>query len=37
LWDGPETLPRAGEIEAPDRWISRVLDGSTTPAVGTTT
>ncbi len=27
LWDGPETLPREGEIEAPDRWITRVLDG----------
>ena len=27
LWDGPETLPRAGEIEAPERWIARVLDG----------
>ena len=27
LWDGPETLPREGEIEAPDRWIARVLDG----------
>ena len=27
LWDGPETLPRDGEIEAPDRWIARVLDG----------
>ncbi len=26
LWDGPETLPRAGEIEAPERWIARVLD-----------
>ena len=26
LWDGPETLPRDGEIEAPDRWIARVLD-----------
>ena len=26
LWDGPETLPRDGEIESPDRWISRVLD-----------
>ena len=37
LWDGPETLPRAGEIEAPERWISRVLDRSTTPAVGTAT
>jgi uncharacterized protein (DUF2342 family) len=28
LWEGPETLPRDGEIEAPDRWIARVLDGS---------
>ena len=27
LWTGPETLPRDGEIEAPDRWIARVLDG----------
>ena len=27
LWAGPETLPRDGEIEAPDRWIARVLDG----------
>jgi coenzyme F420 biosynthesis associated uncharacterized protein len=27
LWDGPETLPRDGEIEAPERWITRVLDG----------
>lgn len=25
LWDGPETLPREGEIEAPERWIARVL------------
>ena len=30
LWDGPETLPRDGEIDAPDRWIARVLDGSAT-------
>jgi coenzyme F420 biosynthesis associated uncharacterized protein len=30
LWEGPETLPRDGEIEAPERWIARVLDG--TPA-----
>jgi coenzyme F420 biosynthesis associated uncharacterized protein len=29
LWDGPEALPREGEIEAPERWIARVLDGST--------
>jgi uncharacterized protein (DUF2342 family) len=28
LWKGPETLPRAGEIEAPTRWVARVLDGS---------
>jgi putative hydrolase len=28
LWDGPETLPREGEIEAPERWIARVI-GST--------
>ena len=26
LWDGPETLPRDGEIEAPERWITRALD-----------
>ncbi len=26
LWDGPESLPREGEIERPERWISRVLD-----------
>jgi coenzyme F420 biosynthesis associated uncharacterized protein len=27
LWDGPEALPREGEIEAPERWVARVLDG----------
>jgi coenzyme F420 biosynthesis associated uncharacterized protein len=27
LWESPETLPRPGEIEAPGRWIARVLDG----------
>lgn len=27
LWEGPETLPQDGEIEAPERWIARVLDG----------
>ena len=37
LWNGPETLPRDGEIEAPERWITRVLDGSTTPVAGTAT
>jgi coenzyme F420 biosynthesis associated uncharacterized protein len=28
LWDGPESLPRDGEIDAPVRWVARVLDGS---------
>jgi coenzyme F420 biosynthesis associated uncharacterized protein len=28
LWDGPDTLPRDGEIDAPERWIARVLDGA---------
>jgi coenzyme F420 biosynthesis associated uncharacterized protein len=28
LWDGPETLPRAAEIDAPERWVARVLDGA---------
>ncbi len=32
LWDGPESLPRDGEIAAPDRWITRVLDGQGTDA-----
>ncbi len=27
LWEGPETLPRDGEIDVPERWIARVLDG----------
>ncbi|MFL5713473.1 MAG: zinc-dependent metalloprotease [Chloroflexota bacterium] len=31
LWTGPETLPRDGEIEAPQRWIARVLDGTAAP------
>lgn len=25
LWDGPETLPRDGELERPERWVRRVL------------
>ncbi len=25
LWESPETLPRDGEIDAPDRWVARVL------------
>ena len=31
LWDGPESLPRDGEIEEPGRWIARVLDGVEAP------
>ena len=27
LWEGPETLPRPGEIDAPRRWLDRVLGG----------
>jgi coenzyme F420 biosynthesis associated uncharacterized protein len=25
LWDGPETLPLDGEIDAPERWLARVI------------
>jgi coenzyme F420 biosynthesis associated uncharacterized protein len=28
IWASPETLPTAEEIEAPARWIARVLDGA---------
>ena len=28
LWEGPESLPRHGEIDQPTRWIARVLDGA---------
>jgi coenzyme F420 biosynthesis associated uncharacterized protein len=28
LWDGPQTLPRAREIEAPEHWVARVLGGT---------
>ncbi len=34
LWDGPETLPRPEEIEAPERWIARVLDAPAALAPG---
>jgi coenzyme F420 biosynthesis associated uncharacterized protein len=27
IWTSPATLPRYDEIDAPDRWIRRVLDG----------
>ncbi|MBI3751802.1 MAG: zinc-dependent metalloprotease [Chloroflexi bacterium] len=29
IWEGPQTLPSAEEIEQPARWIARVLDGQT--------
>ncbi|HEV8280713.1 MAG TPA: zinc-dependent metalloprotease [Candidatus Limnocylindrales bacterium] len=32
LWDGPESLPRDGEIDEPQRWVARVLDGVEAPA-----
>jgi len=32
LWDGPENLPRDGEIDEPSRWIARIIDA--TPALG---
>jgi coenzyme F420 biosynthesis associated uncharacterized protein len=25
LWEGPETLPRDGELEQPERWVRRVV------------
>jgi len=35
LWEGPETLPRPDEIEAPERWVARVLDGPVaSPPIG---
>jgi coenzyme F420 biosynthesis associated uncharacterized protein len=34
LWEGPETLPRDGEIEQPERWMARVLDGPPANAAG---
>jgi len=29
LWEGPETLPRNDELDAPGRWIARVMPGPT--------
>jgi coenzyme F420 biosynthesis associated uncharacterized protein len=29
IWESPATLPLPTEIEAPDAWIARVLDGAT--------
>jgi uncharacterized protein (DUF2342 family) len=25
LWDSAETLPRPDELEAPERWVERVM------------
>ncbi|MFL5680646.1 MAG: zinc-dependent metalloprotease [Chloroflexota bacterium] len=34
LWDSPETLPQHGEIDNPQRWVSRVLgSGGLRPAI----
>jgi len=30
MWEGPETLPSADEIEHPDRWMTRVLAAGST-------
>ncbi|HVL54078.1 MAG TPA: zinc-dependent metalloprotease [Vitreimonas sp.] len=32
LWDGPDTLPRHGEIDEPRRWLDRVMSGGTSVA-----
>jgi len=35
LWDGPESLPRDGELERPERWVRRVVgtpNGPSAPA-----
>jgi coenzyme F420 biosynthesis associated uncharacterized protein len=31
LWDGPETLPRDGELERPERWVRRVVGPDARP------
>jgi uncharacterized protein (DUF2342 family) len=28
LWDGPESLPRHGEIDEPAKWVARVMPGT---------
>jgi coenzyme F420 biosynthesis associated uncharacterized protein len=28
LWEGPQTLPQPDEIDTPERWVARVLDGA---------
>lgn len=36
LWTGPETLPSSAEIDAPERWIARVLDAPSSAMGGAT-
>ena len=31
LWEGPETLPTEEELDAPERWIQRVMQGEARP------
>jgi len=31
LWEGPETLPRDGELERPERWVLRVVGMGPSP------
>ncbi len=31
LWDAPETLPRDGELERPERWVRRVIGRDVRP------
>jgi coenzyme F420 biosynthesis associated uncharacterized protein len=37
LWESPDTLPRDEELDAPDRWIGRVMRGSTPSIQGGST
>lgn len=34
LWESPETLPRDGELERPDRWVRRVIGRTDAAAAG---
>jgi coenzyme F420 biosynthesis associated uncharacterized protein len=31
LWEGPETLPTEQELDSPDRWVARVMQGRLLP------
>lgn len=33
LWEGPETLPRDGELEQPERWVRRVVGSAAGPGL----